>query len=71
VFSHPVLFQAYALATFLPFLAVEVHDIGRTGWWWLSGLISVLGSFMLVVFCAADGAAGDNRYGPDPKVSAS
>jgi uncharacterized membrane protein YhaH (DUF805 family) len=74
VFSHPVLFQAYALATFLPFLAVEVrrlHDIGRTGWWWLSGLIPVLGWFVLVIFCATDGAAGDNVYGPDPKVSAS
>jgi uncharacterized membrane protein YhaH (DUF805 family) len=74
VFGHPVLFQAYALATFLPFLAVEVrrlHDMGRTGWCWLSGLISALGWLVLVVFCAADSAAGDNRYGPDPKVSAS
>ncbi len=42
VFSNPFLFQVYALATFLPFLAAEVrrlHDIGRTGWWWLFGLV--------------------------------
>jgi uncharacterized membrane protein YhaH (DUF805 family) len=70
VFSHPILFQLYALATLLPFLAVEVrrlHDTGRTGWWWLSGLIPVLGWIVVVIFCATDGIAGDNKYGPDPK----
>jgi uncharacterized membrane protein YhaH (DUF805 family) len=72
VFSNPVLFQVYALATLLPFLAVEVrrlHDIGRTGWWWLFGLVPVLGWIVLVVFCATDGIAGGNRYGPDPKAA--
>jgi uncharacterized membrane protein YhaH (DUF805 family) len=71
VFGNPILFQVYALATFLPFLAVEIrrlHDIGRTGWWWLFGLVPVLGWIVLVVFCATDGVAGDNRYGPDPKA---
>jgi uncharacterized membrane protein YhaH (DUF805 family) len=71
VISDPLLFQVYALATFLPFLAVEVrrlHDTGRTGWWWLLGLIPVLGWIVLAVFCATSGAAGDNRYGPDPKA---
>ncbi|MGD0375710.1 MAG: DUF805 domain-containing protein [Streptosporangiaceae bacterium] len=71
VFSSPILFQAYALATFLPFLAVEIrrlHDTGRTGWWWLFGLIPILGWIVLVIFCATGGAAGDNRYGPDPRA---
>jgi uncharacterized membrane protein YhaH (DUF805 family) len=27
----------------------------------------VLGWFVLVVFCATAGAAGDNQYGPDPQ----
>jgi uncharacterized membrane protein YhaH (DUF805 family) len=71
LFSNPVVFQIYALATFLPFLAVEVrrlHDIGRIGSWWLVGLIPIVGWIVLVVFCAIDGVAGDNRYGPDPKT---
>jgi uncharacterized membrane protein YhaH (DUF805 family) len=71
VFSNSILFEAYALATFLPFLAVEIrrlHDTGRTGWWWLPGFIPILGWIVLVIFCATDGAAGDNRYGPDPKA---
>jgi uncharacterized membrane protein YhaH (DUF805 family) len=74
VFSNPVLFQIYALATLLPFLAVEVrrlHDTGRTGWWWVFGLVPVLGWIVLVIFCATDGAAGDSRYGPDPKTAIS
>lgn len=74
VFGNPVLFQAYALATLLPFLAVEVrrlHDIGRRGWWWLFGLVPVLGWFVVVFLCATDGVAGENRYGPDPKGYAS
>ncbi|MGO8885623.1 MAG: DUF805 domain-containing protein [Streptosporangiaceae bacterium] len=71
VFSNPIVFQVYALATFLPFLAVEVrrlHDIGRTGRWWLVGFIPVLGWIVLVVFCATRGVAGDNRYGVDPRA---
>jgi hypothetical protein len=27
----------------------------------------VLGWIVLLVFCATDGVAGDDRYGPDPK----
>ena len=72
VFTNPILFQAYALATFLPFLAVEVrrlHDTGRSGWWWPFGLVPVLGQIVLVIFCATNGVAGDNKYGPDPKAA--
>jgi uncharacterized membrane protein YhaH (DUF805 family) len=32
-------------------------------------LVPVLGWIVLVVFCATDGAAGENRYGPDPKTA--
>jgi uncharacterized membrane protein YhaH (DUF805 family) len=69
-FSTPIIFQAYALATFLPFLAVEVrrlHDTGRAGWWWLFGLIPIVGWIVLVIFCATGGATGGNRYGPPSK----
>lgn len=72
VSGNPVLFQVYALATFLPFLAVEVrrlHDIGLPGGGGSSALSPVLGWIVLVVFCATDGAAGGNRYGPDPKAA--
>ena len=72
LFGNSILFQVYALATFLPFLAVEVrrlHDIGRTGLWWLFGLVPVLGWIVLVVFCATDGVPGDNKYGPDPTAA--
>ena len=62
----------YALATFLPQLGVTVrrlHDIDRTGWWVLLGVIPLIGELVLIVFLATNGTAGDNRYGPDPKAA--
>ncbi len=60
----------YGLAVFVPSIAVAVrrlHDIGRTGWWYLIGLIPLVGVIVLIVFFATDGDRGPNRYGPDPK----
>jgi uncharacterized membrane protein YhaH (DUF805 family) len=60
----------YLLAVFIPGLAVSVrrlHDIGRSGWWVLIGLIPILGSLVLLVLAALDSQPGGNRYGPNPK----
>jgi uncharacterized membrane protein YhaH (DUF805 family) len=59
-----------SLAALLPGLAVAVrrlHDTGRSGWWLLIGLIPLVGGIILIVFCATEGNAGPNAYGPDPK----
>ena len=56
----------YALAVFLPSLAVTVrrlHDTGRTGWWVLIGLIPFIGWIVLLIFMVLD-STGDNEYGP-------
>ncbi|MCA0450073.1 MAG: DUF805 domain-containing protein [Proteobacteria bacterium] len=56
----------------LPSIAVAVrrlHDIGRTGWWWLIWFIPVIGWIVLIIFYATKGDAGDNQYGPDPKAA--
>ena len=61
----------YALATFLPSLAVTVrrlHDTDRSGWWALIGLIPLLGAIVLLVFMVLEGTRGSNRFGPDPKA---
>ena len=42
-----------ALALLLPSLAVgarRLHDIGRSGWWLLIGLIPIIGTIVLIVF---------------------
>ena len=60
----------YALAVLIPSLAVTVrrlHDIGRTGWWILIGLIPVIGGIVLLIFMVLDSESGTNEYGPNPK----
>lgn len=58
-----------ALALLLPGLAVSVrrlHDIGRTGWWVLIGLVPVVGLIVLIVFYVKPGQPGPNRFGANP-----
>lgn len=55
------------LAHLIPSLAVTVrrlHDIDRTGWWALIGLIPLLGSIVLLVFSCTASTQGPNRFGP-------
>jgi len=57
-----------SLLLFLPGLAVSMrrlHDIDRTGWWWLIAF-TVIGIILLIVWACTRGTAGPNRYGPDP-----
>jgi uncharacterized membrane protein YhaH (DUF805 family) len=58
------------LGLLLPSIAVGVrrlHDTGRSGWWWLIGLVPFVGGIVLLVFACLDGEPGPNRFGPSPK----
>ncbi|PJG84528.1 DUF805 domain-containing protein [Conservatibacter flavescens] len=60
----------YGLFVFLPTLAVSVrrlHDINRSGWWLLIGLVPILGAIVIFVFMLFDGTPGVNRFGENPK----
>ncbi|MNI51710.1 Inner membrane protein YhaI [compost metagenome] len=66
-------FFLYALALFLPSLAVTVrrlHDIGKSGWWYLISLVPFAGPIILLVFLCTDSEAAANQYGPNPKLEA-
>ncbi len=59
----------FVLATILPNWAVTVrrlHDIGKSGWWILIGLIPLVGIILLIVWYATAGNKGNNSYGADP-----
>jgi len=65
-----ILGTLYALAVFIPGLAVAVrrlHDTGRSGWWLLLVFIPLLGAIVLLVFFIMDSQPGTNEYGPNPK----
>ncbi|AWH84605.1 DUF805 domain-containing protein [Flavobacterium album] len=64
------LYGIYALATFVPGLAVAVrrlHDINKSGWYYFVVLIPIVGGIWLLVLLATEGDRGPNQYGPDPK----
>jgi uncharacterized membrane protein YhaH (DUF805 family) len=67
----PVLGLIYALGVLLPSLAVgarRLHDIGKSGWWQLVGLVPFIGILVLIIFFVLDSNPGDNKYGPNPKA---
>ncbi len=65
-----LLANLYGLVVLIPGIAVGVrrlHDIGRSGWWYLI-LLTVIGAFLLLFWFAQDSEPGTNQYGPNPKT---
>lgn len=63
----------YSLAVLLPGIAVGVrrlHDIGKSGWFFLFNLIPIVGQILLIVWFCQDSQPGENAYGPNPKEGA-
>jgi uncharacterized membrane protein YhaH (DUF805 family) len=46
----------------LALLVRRIHDIGRTGWWALVGLVPIAGAIILLVFTLSEGTPGPTRY---------
>ena len=65
----PAMSGLFSLAIFLPSIAVGVrrlHDVGKSGWWYLLVLVPFGALVLLVWFCMD--SKGDNVWGPNPKV---
>ncbi len=59
----------FIFAHLIPSIAVSIrrlHDIGRSGWWYLLVFIPVAGPLVLLFFSVQD-STEDNEYGPNPK----
>ncbi|MDD5995854.1 MAG: DUF805 domain-containing protein [Bacteroidales bacterium] len=60
------------LALFIPSIAVAVrrlHDTGKSGWYYLVGLIPFIGALVLLYWFVTEGTEGSNEYGENPKKS--
>ena len=59
------------LLHFIPGMALGVrrlHDLGKSGWFYLILLIPFIGvAWLLIIFCF-EGKKEDNKYGPNPKA---
>lgn len=58
-----------SLFFFLANLSVSVrrlHDLNKSGWWVLIGIIPVLGTLILWAWFTIQGTVGPNEYGDDP-----
>jgi uncharacterized membrane protein YhaH (DUF805 family) len=70
ILPYGVLYLMYALALFIPGLAVAVrrlHDIGKSGLMILLVFIPFVGAIWLLVLFVMDSEAGENEYGANPK----
>lgn len=61
--------SVFALLSIVAFLTVEayvcrLHDLGRSGWYWLLMLVPVIGFVFFFALVLVNGDAGPNKYGP-------
>ncbi|GAC1484102.1 MAG: DUF805 domain-containing protein [Flavisolibacter sp.] len=64
------IYVLYSLAVFLPSFAVAVrrlHDVGKSGWMLLVGLIPIIGAIWLLILFCTNSQDGTNKWGPNPK----
>lgn len=55
-----------AMALLVPVLALvcrRLHDIGKSGWWQLLGLIPCIGGIILLIWAIKESDPGENEYG--------
>ena len=61
--------MGFGLATFIPSLAIAIrrlHDIGKSGWWYLIVLIPLIGALVLLAFFVMGSQQSENKYGEVP-----
>ena len=60
----------YSLAVLTPSYVVLVrrlHDVGKSGWMILIGLIPIIGPILVLVLTVTDSNPDENKCGPNPK----
>ena len=63
-------FLIYLTATLIPWLALNVrrlHDVGKSGAYFLINFIPIVGRIWYIIIMASEGELSFNSYGPNPK----
>ena len=69
LFDASILRSLVTLGLLVPGIAVGVrrlHDIDRSGWWYLIVFIPLIGALVLIYWFVQPGTAGSNEYGDNP-----
>lgn len=67
--TEVIFYGITTLALVIPFLAVSarrLHDINRSGWWYLISLTGI-GIILLIIWWAKEGETQSNLYGEPAK----
>jgi len=65
------LYLIFGIIQFIPGLAVVVrrlHDVGKSGWYYLIVLIPLIGFIWILVLLCTDGVEEENKWGTNPKL---
>ena len=68
---NPVVEIVIIIGLALPYIAVtarRLHDIGKSGWLQLIGIIPLVGWIIMIVWCATEGEKKKNKYGASIKL---
>jgi len=71
-FIHDYLYLLVVLIFLLPLLSAgarRLHDMGKSGWWLLIGLIPVVGGLVLLYFTVQPSQPDSNEYGAPPQAT--
>ena len=71
-FISPILAGLVSLALLLPMLAAQsrrLHDVGKSGWMMLIGLIPLIGWLIILYWSVLAGETGANDYGAPPAAA--
>lgn len=66
LFGRQILSMIFNLAVLIPSIAIAVrrlHDLGKTGWWYLLIFVPLIGIIVLIVWFCMKGQTTKNQYG--------
>ncbi len=64
-----IFFLVSEVILIIPWICVSIrrlHDTNRSGWYYFTYLIPIIGIIILLIFMCYQGTHGKNRYGSDP-----